>query len=72
MAGSPHFQKVWYLSAISQTFGLKLQILKTGQNFKKLLTTAYYPKKMSVKLDKDERITERCHIQQLWLIIFPG
>ena len=24
MAGSPHFQKVWYLSAMSQTFGLKL------------------------------------------------
>ena len=32
------------LSAMSQIFGLKLQILKTGQNFKKLLTTAYYPK----------------------------
>lgn len=44
MAGSPHFQKGGYLSAMSQTFGLKLQILKTGQNSKKLLTTAYYPK----------------------------
>ena len=44
MAGSPHFQKVWYLSAMSQTFGLKLQILKTGQNSEKLLITAYYPK----------------------------
>ena len=44
MAGSPHFQKVWYLSAMSQNFCFKLQTLKTGQNSKKLLTTVYYPK----------------------------
>lgn len=44
MAGSPHFQKVWYLSAISQTFGLKLPFLKTGQDSEKLLITAYYLK----------------------------